>query len=75
MGLGEYIPSTAFDAAKWRKASFSEPQQGCVEFAEVGGVIGIRDSKVPGGPILQFNRTEIRALLVGVKNGEFDHLG
>jgi hypothetical protein len=40
----------------------------------VGDVIGIRDAEVPGGPILQFNRAEIAAMIDGVKNGEFDDL-
>ncbi|WP_028932504.1 DUF397 domain-containing protein [Pseudonocardia spinosispora] len=64
-----------FQTASWRKAQASEPQQSCVEFALVGDVIGVRDSKVTDGPILQFNRTEIAAMLDGVRNGEFDDLG
>jgi hypothetical protein len=70
----EYLPEAAFDSVAWRKASSSEPQQGCVAFAVVGDVIGIRDAEVPDGPILQFTRTEIAAMLDGVKNGEFDDL-
>jgi hypothetical protein len=70
----DYLPKEAFEAAVWRKASVSEPQQGCVAFAVVGDVIGVRDAEVPDGPILQFTRTEIAAMLDGVKNGEFDDL-
>jgi hypothetical protein len=70
----DYLPDAAFDSAVWRKASSSEPQQGCVAFALIGDVIGIRDAEVPDGPILQFTRTEIAALLDGVMNGEFDDL-
>jgi len=70
----EYLPRSAFDVAAWRKATASKPDQSCVELATVGGVIGIRDSKVPDGPILQFSRAEIRALFAGVRAGEFDHL-
>jgi hypothetical protein len=48
----------------------SEPQQpGCVAFA--GRSSG---AEVPGGPIHQFTRTEIAAMIDGVKNGEFDYL-
>lgn len=69
----EYLPEDAFAGARWQKATTSEPQQGCVEFAKVGNIVAIRDSKVSGGPILQFNEREIGAMLSGVKNGEFDH--
>ena len=74
MHQDDYLPDTAFASADWRKASVSAPESNCVEFAAVGDVIGIRDSKVPGGPILQFNRDEIRAMLDGAKKGEFDNL-
>lgn len=69
----EYLPDDAFAEVTWQKAAASEPQQGCVAFAKVGDVIAIRDSKVPGGPILQFNENEIAAMLEGAKTGEFDH--
>lgn len=75
MRQNDYLPEVAFGNAHWRKASSSEPQQGCVAFAVIGDVIGVRDAEVPDGPILQFTRTEIAAMLDGVKNGEFDDLG
>lgn len=74
MQPNEYLPASEFLDPDWRKARASEPQQSCVEFAQVGGVVGVRDSKVPGGPILQFSRVEIAALLDGARNGEFDDL-
>ncbi|ONI71351.1 DUF397 domain-containing protein [Actinosynnema sp. ALI-1.44] len=59
----------------WQKATASQPNGDCVEFAKVGGVIGLRDSKLgDGGPVLQFTEAEIAAMLSGAKNGEFDHL-
>jgi hypothetical protein len=70
----DYMPAEAFDGAVWRKATASEPQQGCVEFARVGDVVGVRDSKVPGGPVLQFSTAEIHAMLDGAREGEFDYL-
>jgi hypothetical protein len=70
-----YLPDSAFAGAQWQKASHSEPNQGCVEFARVGRIVGVRDSKMgAGSPILQFDATEIAAMLAGVKDGEFDHL-
>jgi hypothetical protein len=69
----EYLPAAAFAAAHWQKSSLSEPQPNCVELAEVGGVIGLRDSKRPDHAILQFNKSEIAAFVAAVKAGEFDH--
>lgn len=74
MHRNEYLPDSEFLGAHWRKATSSAPDRDCVEFAVVGDVIGVRDSKVPGGPILQFSRAEIGAMLAGAKNGEFDDL-
>ena len=37
-----------------------------------GDTIAVRHSKDPQGPILEFNLTEWRAFLKGVRNGEFD---
>ncbi|WP_308438986.1 DUF397 domain-containing protein [Streptomyces longispororuber] len=41
-------------AAAWRRSSYSNTQGGeCVEVAEgVPGVVPVRDSKVPGGPMV-----------------------
>ena len=74
MHADEYLPAEEFEGARWQKSKASEPQHSCVEFAKVGNIVAIRDSKVVDGPILQFNEHEIRALFSGIKNGEFDHL-
>jgi hypothetical protein len=42
--------------------------------AKVDGVIGVRDSKDPNGPILVFTVEEIAAFLDGAAKGEFDDL-
>ncbi|WIV60783.1 DUF397 domain-containing protein [Amycolatopsis nalaikhensis] len=71
----QYLPATAFEGARWQKASHSEPNQGCVEFTKVGDIIAMRDSKLAAdSPILQFDAVEIAAMLSGAKDGEFDHL-
>jgi hypothetical protein len=70
----EYLPDDVFEDAQWQKSTRSDPQPNCVELAEVDGVIGVRDSKVPGRAILQFDKSEIAAFLAAVKDGEFDHL-
>ncbi len=71
----DYLPTEAFTDAAWQKATASQPNQSCVEFAKVGKIIGVRDSKLGvDSAILQFTEDEIAAMLAGAKNGEFDHL-
>lgn len=44
-------------AARWRKSTYSNGEGGnCVEVAQgVPGVVPVRDSKVPDGPVLLVN--------------------
>lgn len=58
----------------WRKASASISTGACVELAESGQTILVRDSKDPAGPLLTYRRAEIHAFLDGVRKGEFDDL-
>ncbi|MFF4532866.1 DUF397 domain-containing protein [Streptomyces sp. NPDC001407] len=41
--------------ACWRKSSHSSGNGACVEVAEAGGIIAVRDSKGPSGPVLRFS--------------------
>jgi hypothetical protein len=42
-----------FSSVSWRKSSRSNNQGECVEAADgLGGVVGVRDSKDPTGPVL-----------------------
>lgn len=60
---------------RWRKSSFSVAAGECVELAALdGGLVGVRDSKDPGGGVLAFTRAELDAFVQGVKAGEFDDL-
>ena len=58
----------------WEKSSDSFSNGNCVEVAEDGGRVLVRDSKHPGGPVLAFTRAEWEAFLKGAKRGEFDGL-
>lgn len=57
----------------WRKSSFSDATDWCVEVTPLAdGNIAVRDSKDPGGPVLTFTPAEWVAFLAGVRGGEFD---
>jgi hypothetical protein len=55
----------------WRKSTFSGVAE-CVEVANEGPDVRLRDSKDPGGPVLGFTSAEWQAFVLGVKAGEFD---
>lgn len=63
------------ERTNWRKSSYSATTGACVEFAVLpDGTIGMRDSKDPDGPVLSFTKVEVKAMLDGAKDGEFDDL-
>ncbi|GGK88939.1 hypothetical protein Sme01_02200 [Sphaerisporangium melleum] len=59
--------------ALWQKASHSGDSGGqCVEVAEnLPDLVGVRDSKMPDGPVLLFPAGEWSAFLAGVRDGDF----
>jgi len=70
------MPAGFVAEAAWRKSSHSNSQGNCVEFAALpDGSVAVRNSRYPQGPALVYTRAEINALIAGVKDGEFDHLG
>jgi hypothetical protein len=69
------IPAPKLAGVRWQKSRRSNSQGACVELGGLAGdEIAIRNSRYPGGPVLLYTRAEIRALIEGVKEGDFDHL-
>jgi hypothetical protein len=58
----------------WRKSSYSSSQNNCVELADTGATILVRDSKHPDGGHLRFTRAELAAFVAGCKASEYDDL-
>lgn len=60
---------------RWQKSLHSNANGTCVELAPLpGGDVAVRNSRFPDGPALIYTRAEIESLILGVKDGEFDHL-
>lgn len=61
--------TTSFEP-RWFKSTFSSFNGNCVEVATLAsGNIGVRDSKDPNGPVLQFSAQEWDQLLNNIKAG------
>jgi len=58
---------------QWQRSSRCDFGGSCVELAPLGnGMIGIRDSKQDGGPVLSFTPAELIAFAESWVAGEFD---
>ena len=56
----------------WQKSSYSGDASNCLYVAAVGDSIKIRESGAPD-TIITTTRENLRAFILGVKAGEFDH--
>ncbi|MGC5363711.1 DUF397 domain-containing protein [Streptomyces sp. DT24] len=60
---------------RWFKSSYSDNGGTCVEWApmhaSVTGVVPVRDSKDPAGPVLAVATHAFTSFVTGVKSGEF----
>jgi hypothetical protein len=62
------------DTHVWRISSFSGQNGSCVEVAEAGDEILVRNSNNRDAGTLTFTRAELAAWIEGCKAGEFDDL-
>ncbi|MDL4814605.1 DUF397 domain-containing protein [Actinomadura opuntiae] len=55
--------------ATWQKSSYSGGTGGeCIELASAPGVVAVRDSKDPHGPMLVVRRDEFAVLVTSLKH-------
>nr|WP_030547604.1 DUF397 domain-containing protein [Streptomyces albus] len=64
------------ESIRWQKSSFSGGGDGnhCLELAESGEAIGMRESDDPG-VVVTTTPGSLRALIRGIKEAEFGRLG
>jgi hypothetical protein len=58
----------------WRKSRRSGFQGNCVELADAGDTIAVRNSRFPQGAVLAFPARDMASFLDGIKSGELDEL-
>ncbi|MET8658383.1 DUF397 domain-containing protein [Streptomyces griseus] len=54
----------------WRKSSYSGHDGDCVEVAELGVAVGIRDSKVPQGDAVSVDRRAMAVFVSALTSGQ-----
>ncbi len=59
-------------SAPWRKSSYSNSANGCVEAGHLTGLVGIRDSKDPHGPVQLYTARQWTRFIAAIRTGELD---
>lgn len=59
---------------RWRKSSFSSNQGNCVELADLGERVALRNSKYPDAGTLALDADTMAELIEDVKAGRLDGL-
>ncbi|WP_405795635.1 DUF397 domain-containing protein [Streptomyces sp. NBC_01506] len=66
--------TTTTESPRWFTSSYSNNGGNCVEvaanLAATRGIVPVRDSKVPSGPVLGFRVGSFASFVAGVKAGE-----
>ena len=56
---------------QWKKSSASLGGSQCVEVADLGtGLVGVRDSKDPSGPVFEFTPRQWQAFVSGLQGAK-----
>jgi hypothetical protein len=58
----------------WRKARRSMNNGNCAEVAVENGIVALRDSKDPQGPVLRYSASSWGSFLAAARIGSFDKL-
>lgn len=62
------------DELTWRKSRRSGFQGNCVELADAGETVAVRNSRFPQGAVLAFPAGDMASFLDAIKSGELDDL-
>ncbi|MFG2170575.1 DUF397 domain-containing protein [Streptomyces niveus] len=67
--------TTTTESPRWFTSSYSNNGGACVEvaanLAATRGIVPVRDSKDPSGPVLDVSATSFATFVTGVKAGQF----
>jgi hypothetical protein len=66
---------TTTEPGRWRTSSFSGTNGSCVEIANFGEHVAVRNSNQPDAGTLAFTTSAMRAFVDTCKSGQLDHLG
>jgi hypothetical protein len=68
------VTRSEFQSLCWKKARHSIANGDCVEIASAQGLVAVRDSKDPSGPIMRYDASVWQSFLSGARSGKFDRI-